>query len=259
MKAWMLVFVLLFNIAGYCQTTINGYKYVFVPERFEFSKEDDQYKLNTTAKQLLEKKGFVAIMNNDVIPPAVAANRCIALRAEVTQRKALFTTNLTLVLKDCQGNIIYKGKEGKSREKEFFIAYDEALRDAFNSLNALAYQYDSSLSASPQQVAATPVVSSPASAPSATPAQAPATATPASLPAVSVEITGTLYAQVTANGYQLVDTSPKKVLSLLKTSAQDFYIVEGVSNGVVFKKDNGWLYERYEGGKLVSKKLDIKF
>ncbi|MBS1602881.1 MAG: hypothetical protein JST42_09450 [Bacteroidetes bacterium] len=249
MKACLLLFAAFFTVAAYSQSTsINSYKYVLVPERFDFSKEDNQYGLNTTAKLLLEQKGFTALMGNDALPVAVAANRCNALRAEVVQKKGLFVTNLTLLLKDCQGNIVFKSKEGKSREKEFLPAYDEALRNAFASLNDVPYKYDSTLQA--QQAVAMPQVAT----------AAPAQAAPAPAMTTVAEITGTLYAQVTPNGYQLIDTSPKKILTLLKTSVPDYYIAQaGASNGIVFKKDGDWVFEYYKDEKLVSKKLEIKF
>jgi hypothetical protein len=249
MKACLLLVAAFFTIAAYSQnTTINSYKYVQVPDRFDFSKEDNQYGLNTTAKLLLEQKGFTTFMGNDALPAAVAANRCNALRAEVVQKKGLFVTNLTLLLKDCQGNIVFKSKEGKSREKEFLPAYDEALRNAFASLNDVPYKYDSTLLS--QQAVATPAVAT------ATPAQS----APAPAMAPVAEITGTLYAQVTPNGYQLIDTSPKKILTLLKTSIPDYYIAQaGASNGVVFKKEGEWVFEYYKDDKLVSKKLEINF
>ena len=254
MKAYALLLFVLFTIAGHSQSTINNYKYVLVPEKFDFARDINQYGLNTTTKLFLEQKGFVAFVGNEGLPPELAANKCIALKAEVVEKRGLFVTNLTLVLKDCQGNIIFKGKEGKSREKEFQTAYDEALRNAFSSLKDVPYKYDSTMVAQPQQVTATPVVSSPAPAVSS-PAPVPAPAKPA-----VAEITGTLYAQVTPNGYQLIDTTPKKILALLKTSMPDYFIVEaGPSNAVVFKKDGEWLFEYYKDGKLVSQKLEIKF
>jgi hypothetical protein len=253
MKACGVFIFVLFTIAAYSQNTINNYKYVLVPERFDFARENNQYGLNSTTKWLLEQKGFVAIMGNGELPPAVAANKCNALKVEVTERKALFTTNLTLVLKDCQGNIIFKGKEGRSREKEFPVAYDGALKDAFVSLNSVPYKYDSTILTPTQQVAAAPAVASPASTPASTPVSAPASSSVA-------DITGTLYAQVIPNGYQLIDTTPKKVVTLLKTSTEDYYIAEaGASNGVVFKKNGEWVFEYYKDNKLVSQKLAIKF
>ncbi len=245
LKACAFFIFILFTVAGYSQNTINNYKYVIVPERFNFLREDNQYGLNTTTKLLLEQKGFEIFMGNEKLPQALAANRCNALMADVVQKKGLFVTNLTLLLKDCQGNIIFKSKEGKSREKEYPVAYDLALRDAFTTLNDVAYKYDSTMAIQQQQPAATLAAPSPAPAP----VMAPVT-----------EITGTLYAQATPNGYQLIDTTPKKVLMLLKTSVQDYFIAEaGASNGIAFKKDGEWFFEYYKDNKLVSKKLDIKF
>lgn len=261
MKACALFIFVLFTVAGYSQNTINSYKYVLVPDRFDFSKENNQYGLNTTTKLLLEQKGFAAFVGNEGLPPTLAANKCIALKAEVVEKRGLFVTNLTLLLKDCQGNIIFKGKEGKSREKEFQTAYDEALRNAFLSLKDVPYNYDSTIAAQPQQLAVTPAVSTPVPAPVSSPAQAPVSS-PSPVPAKSTvpEISGTLYAQVTPNGYQLIDTTPKKILALLKTSMQDYFIVEaGPTNAVVFKKDGEWLFEYYKDNKLVSQKLEIKF
>jgi len=249
MKACALLFFALFTLAGYSQNTINNYKYVLVPERFNFSKEDNQYGLNTTTKLLLEQKGFVAFVGNKDLPATLAANKCNALMAEVSQNSGLFVTRLTILLKDCQGNVIFKSKEGKSREKEFPVAYDQALKDAFSSLNDLPYKYDSTVAAAQTQQ------------PVATPA-APATTTPSPAPATTTvaDITGTLYAQPTPNGYQLIDTTPKKVLVLLKTSMQDYFIAEaGASNGIVFKKDGVWFFEYYKDNKLVSQKLEVKF
>ncbi|WP_315821251.1 hypothetical protein [Paraflavitalea speifideaquila] len=119
----------------------------------------------------------------------------------MVEKRGLFVTNLTLLLKDCQGNIIFKSKEGKSREKEFDAAYSLALRDAFTSLNNTPYQYDSTTVMQPAPATMTPTPAPPATAP------APA---PATTPVAITEATGTLYAQATANGYQLIDTTPKK-------------------------------------------------
>jgi hypothetical protein len=250
MKATALFFLTLATMAAHAQSSLNNYKYVFLPERFDFFKTNDQYGLNSLAKMLLEDKGFTVLMGNADIPPQVAANKCNALNTELQEKKGFFVTSLTLILKDCQGNIVFKSKEGKSREKEYPAAYSEALQDAYSSLKAAPYKYDSTtaLAQAPAPAAM------PATATPATPAVTPA----AAMPAIT-ENTGTLYAQPTANGYQLVDTTPKKVLALLKTSLPDVYIAEGASNGLVFKKNEEWVYECYKDGKLVSQKLQIKF
>lgn len=252
----LLIFTLV-NTIGYSQSTqntINNYKYVRLPEKFGFSKYEDQYGVTTTTKQLLEKKGFVVIVGiQGGLPPAVAANPCNALNADVVERSGLFVTRLTLILQDCQGNTVFKSKEGKSSEKEYPVAFDAALRDAFTSLDAVPYKYDSTsliqsqpqTPTQPQQVTTVPATASPAP-----PAESPATA----------DLTGTLYAQPTPNGYQLVDTTPKKIITLLKTSVQDCFIADaGGKGGIVFKRNGEWFFERYEDNKLVSQKLAIKF
>lgn len=250
MKASALFIFVFFTVTTYAQTSLNNFKYVIVPSKFSFSKEENQYGLNTLAKLLLEEKGFSAYVANEDMPAEIVANKCNALNAEVTERKGLFATRLTITLKDCQGNVLFKSKEGNSREKEFQPAYEMALRDAFTSLNDVPYKYDGTTFAQPQQAV---IPSTTPAAPAQAPAPVPAT------PSVT-ESTGVLYAQATPNGYQLIDTTPKKVLSLLKTSVQDFYIaVDGAISGVVFKKNEEWLYEYYKDNKLVSHKLQIKF
>ncbi|AXY72821.1 hypothetical protein D3H65_02045 [Paraflavitalea soli] len=249
MKTSALFIALLLTVTAFSQSSINNYKYVLVPAKYNFAKTDNQYGLNTLTQSLLNAKGFTAFVGNEQLPPEVAGNKCNALTAEAVEKNGLLVTKITLLLKDCQGNIVFKSKEGKSREKDFQAAYDEALRDAFTSFNSLAYKYDGTTFTQSQATSSVPAATT----------TAPAPAPPPVLPAVT-ENTGVLYAQATPNGYQLIDTSPKKVMTLLKTSLQDYFIAEGgASNGVVFKKDGEWLFEYYKDNKLISLKLQIKF
>jgi hypothetical protein len=243
MKPYILLLLLLISVSGYAQNTIDNYKYVLVPEKFSFLKQDNQYRLNTLTKWLLEEKGFTAYYDNAELPKEIANNKCTALNVEVLQKKSMFSTNLTLLLKDCQGNIIFKGKEGKSREKEFDASYNEALRDAFTSLNETPYAYKGGTANVPAPIS--PPVNQPAAKVVATETNQPA---------------GTLYAQPTVNGYQLIDTTPKKVLTLFKTSVPDYFIADnGAANGMVLKKNGEWFFEYYKDGQLTAEKLLIKF
>jgi hypothetical protein len=266
MKRYILLFLLFISFSGYAQNTINNYKYVLVPEKFSFLKENDQYRLNTLTKFLLQDKGFTPYFDNSELPTEIANNKCSALHVEILEKNGMFTTNLTLLLKDCKGNIVFKSKEGKSREKEFKTSYNLALRDAFTSLNDVAYVYNGTTNVPDQQVASTPVAAVPASVTATVPVSA-AVIAPASQPAAkiiavatAVQPEGTLYAQPTTNGYQLIDTTPKKVLTLSRTSVQDYFIADnGTSNGVVLKKNGEWFFEYYKDDKLMAEKLLIKF
>ncbi|MDB5127508.1 hypothetical protein [Mucilaginibacter sp.] len=250
MKRYVLVLFLFLPFLGYSQNTINNYKYVVVPEKFSFLKQNDQYLLNSLTKALLQDKGFTVYFDNAELPAEVANNKCRALSADLLEKSGMFTTSLTLLLKDCQGNIVFKSKEGKSREKDYKAAYDMALRDAFTSIS---YTYNGSTN-EPAQPIATTTASLASEKPTASTTAAKTTETVSSRPA------GTLYAQAIANGYQLIDTTPKIVLTLLKTSAENYFIASNATtNGIVLKKSEDWFFEYYKDGKLISEKLLVKF
>ncbi len=71
---------------------------------------------------------------------------------------------------------------------------------------------------------------------------------------------GVLYAQELPTGFQLVDSSPQIVMTLFKTSMKDVYAAKyGDINGMVFKKDDKWLFDYTDGQALIQKELNIKF
>ncbi|MHA4807796.1 hypothetical protein ACX0G9_06805 [Flavitalea flava] len=246
MKSYVLFFLLLSCFSGHSQTSLNNYKYVLVPETFNFLKQNDQYGLNTLTKSSLEETGFTTYFDNSELPTELANNKCNALHAEVVEKKSMFTTKLTVYLKDCKGNIIFKSKEGNSREKEYGLSYTLALKDAFTTLKDAKYVYQPAPEVNNQTLAPT-AVSNSAPAEKITVTVAPPTA-------------GTLYAQPIANGYQLIDTTPKTILRMFKISVADYFIADnGSSNGIVFKRDDSWVFEYYKDGKLMAEKLLIKF
>ncbi|WP_276482652.1 hypothetical protein [Paraflavitalea pollutisoli] len=252
MKKIFLIALLFVTLGTMAQTTINNYKVVLVPSKFEFLKDADQYSMNSLTKTLLEQKGFTVYIDGSDVPADIAADKCQALKADVTLRKGFLATNLTLTLKDCQGAVLYKSREGKSREKEWAVAYQDALRDAFKSFDTTQYAYNGN----------TPTRAVPAAAATVTPVTT-TPALPAVTPAVAAAVTsdaGTLYAQATATGFQLIDTKPAKVMTLFKTSAPDTFLGEkGTIHGIVFKKGADWTFEYYQDGTLVAEKLVIKF
>lgn len=254
MKKYILLFLLFLSFSGYAQNTLNNYKYVIVPEKLSFLKQKDQYKLNTLIKIFLEERGFTTYFDNADLPNEIATNRCSALNADVLEKNGMFTTNLTLLLKDCQGNIIFKTKEGKSREKEYNVSYNLALRDALTSFDNVKYTYNGSTNVQQSQqkaVVTTTVVTTPVVN------QAPAKVVVA---AETNQPAGTLYAQPTKNGYQLIDTAPKIILTLFKTSVEDYFIAgNGSFNGIVLRKNGNWYFEYYKNDQLVADKLMIKF
>lgn len=114
-------------------TNLSDYSYVIIPEQFDFLKGKDQYQMNSMSKFYFEKSGFNAYLADS----APNANRCDGLYANVEELKTVFGTKLQIVLKDCKDNEIYRSQEGKSKYKEYDKTFQDALRKAFNSIEAL--------------------------------------------------------------------------------------------------------------------------
>ncbi|MFL9845822.1 hypothetical protein [Flavobacterium rhizosphaerae] len=249
MKKLFLLAALLIGLASFAQTQdINNYKYVIVPEKFDFLKDPNEYNLNTLTKMLFEKYGFVVFFTNDNLPPDLMANKCRALYGDLEDHSDWFGSGLSILLKDCGGKVIFESEVGKSKIKDYQKGYYEALRKASVSLDGLNYKYAGDTALNTAQ----PIATQTANPPKAVAATA---ATPT--PVVNKDI---LFAQPIENGYQLVDTTPKVVLKMYRTSQQDSYTAVGDGkNGVVFKKGNDWFFEYYQNDKLISEKLEIKF
>ncbi|PZR18205.1 MAG: hypothetical protein DI539_16655 [Flavobacterium psychrophilum] len=240
MKKTFLLFAFLISGVTFAQS-INDYKYIVVPEKFEWLKEANRFNLNTLTKMLFEKYGWQVFYPTQKMPDELALDRCKALYANVNDESGLMRTALTIELKDCEGKVVFTSVEGTSKEKTFQKAYYEALREASQSVAQLNYKYSGKND--------TPVKTA-----QAVPAHQQA-ATPE-----TVNNTNQLFAQPIANGYQLVDNTPKVVLKIYKTSQQDSYTaVSDTKNGVVFKRGNDWVFEYYQNDKLISEKLNIKF
>lgn len=267
MKRYILVLLLFACSTVFAQSAINNYKYVIVPERFGFQKEVDQYSLNTSTKQLLENKGFTVYFDNSDLPAEIANNKCVALTTDVSDKSGMFSTKLILILKDCRGTVVFQSAVGTSREKDYAVGYSMALKDAFASLDKVSYAYNGANGKTERQAANTPIavnantgtvtVTTPAIADKATVTEAATTTT---APVASNQQVKTLYAQVIPNGFQLIDTTPKKVLTLLKTSSENYFIANNDTvNGIVVKVNGDYFFEYYSEGKLISEKLAIKF
>lgn len=252
MKIRFLCVIMLMSSFAFAQS-INDFKAVIVPLKFDFQKKQNEYRLSTLSKFNLNKAGFEAFYAEE----PNAYDKCSLLYIDVINVKAFLATKMYFVLKDCNGKEIFKSATGYTKEKEYQIAYTEALNEAFESLYAMHYKY------APGN---TPIVVN-----TATPTTSTVPAVVPAIPATSAPVTTTVtpnvastvavyYAQPTANGYQLVDTTPKVVMKLYKTSKSDYFtaVRDGVQ-GALLLKDNEWFFEYYQNDQLMSEKIAIKF
>lgn len=258
----VLLLLTLSSFGSFAQDAVNNYKYIIVPTKYGFLKEIDQYQLNSLTKFLFNKYGFTAFLNNETLPSDLQANRCLALYADVTEEKGgLFKTKLQIDLKSCDGKIIESSQVGESREKSYDTAYNQALRDAFETFQYMGYVYEPVSGAN--QTTATVTETSPVTSNSVT-ESTPVVATSAAVsntiksdPSTVAE-TETLYAQPLDKGFQLVDRTPKVVMILLETSKPDVFVVKG-SDAIVYKENGIWYYSHNDGTSIASKSLNIKF
>jgi hypothetical protein len=252
MKVRFLFFFALLTSFSFAQS-INDFRAVIVPLKFDFQKKQNEYRVSTLTKYNLTEAGFEAFYAEE----PNTYDKCSLLYIDIINVKAFLATKMYFVLKDCNGKEIFKSTTGYTKEKDYQLAYTEVINEAFNSLYAMNYKYTPG---------ATPVVTStpsPVSAPN--PVPVPVVSNP-SAPVSTVVATNVAanttvyYAQPTANGYQLVDTTPKVVMKLYKTSKSDYFtaVRDGVQ-GALLLKDNEWYFEYYKNDQLVSEKIAIKF
>lgn len=135
MKKFIFLFLCFGITTTFLGQDLNSYKYVKVPVKYDFLKQENQYQLNALTAFLFEKKGF-KVLYRDIIPQGIEP--CDVLQSDVHSDSGLFRSRLFFTLKNCKNEIVFTSETGMSREKEFKDSYHEALRDAFNSLEQAA-------------------------------------------------------------------------------------------------------------------------
>jgi len=286
MKNLFVIVFVLTVFCGYSQGSLNEYKYIIVPKKFDAFRKENQYKTSTLVKYLFTQKGFNAVYD-DALPNDLNSDRCLGLIVSLNNESSMLSTKTSLVLKDCSSKEVLSTLTGKSKEKEFESAYREAITEAFGTIRAMDYTYV------PKEQNSEPVTISfkndvknmekkiePKNKVDAAVVQQVATPEEqvykSNEPVASkiekaeqdtkermVEVkndSNILYAQEIPNGFQLVDNTPKIRLKLLRTSIPDVYVVKHAkNNGVVYKKDGKWFLEYYFGDTLKTEVLNIKF
>ncbi|AUP80332.1 hypothetical protein [Flavivirga eckloniae] len=270
----------------FSQSSLNNYKYVIVPKKYDFLKQEDQYQLNSLTQFLFKKHGFIALMEGDTYPEDLIRNRCLALKSDVSKASTMFKTKLAVALKNCNDQVVYTSKEGESREKDYGKSYVGALRAAFKDIEALNYKYEPNENITGLETQSTAVVKNDevtqeikqlkqeiqnlkkekeAVVDTQTEVKpVPKVETVAAIASthvespVKIEAKGVLYAQEIENGFQLVDSSPKVVYRIKRTKLDNIFLVENTS-AIIYKKGDGWVIEYYSNNVLKQEALHIKF
>lgn len=245
-----IVLLLLVTSTGFAQN-LNDYKYAHVPSKFNFLIDVNMYNLNELSKMYLQKYGFETYLDNETTPDDFVNTNCNKIFVDIIPNNNLFTTKVKVVLKDCKGTILFTSQEGTSREKEYKIAYNQALRMAFDNFSVLkTHKFQSpkknlGMIGEPNEVKVTTELK-----------EALDNGTIVNTTTTS----SSLYVQPILNGFQLINSEPKVIYKIYKTSTKDFYIAtKGTINGVFFSKNKEWFFEYYQNEKLISDIVEVKF
>lgn len=236
-QLFLLLFFLISGNYFSQEKTINNYQYFIVNTKFGFLKERDQYQTSSLTKFLFNKAGFLTFLNDETLPKEVSDNKCNALFIEVKDVSSMLSIKSRIEIKDCYGFLLFKSEEGLSKIKTYKRGYQEAIREAFASVKELEYNY-------------IPIKST------------------VNKPKVNINTTvnnntsdlatEVLYAQSITNGFQLVNLTPEIMYHILKTEVVDFFILKD-KNGILYKKNEIWIAEFYEGDSKTTKQYQIKF
>ncbi len=282
-----LVLIIISN-ALFSQQSLNDYKYVTVQKKYDFLNSEDQYQLNSLTKFLFKKEGFTVLFDSDKKSQELANNPCLGVTARVKKGSSMFVTKLVVELVNCRNEIIHTSTEGRSKQKDYKKAYHEAIRKAFKSISLLEYKYNpvktpvlvEEKTIIEEKLVTVEKEKSVEVVEKVTPVKvgivkkepvkevveevAPIEEIEEEIedvPFLIIEKETTenlLYAQVNPLGFQLVDSTPKVVYILLKSTKKDLYFLKN-KNGILYKENRHWIIEYYNLGTLVRKNLNIKF
>ena len=269
---FFIAFSFIFQFSTYAQDAINNYKYIIIPTQYDFQKSEDQYQLNSLTKFLFNKYGYEAYLQNDEFPRDLGADNCLALKAILKDVKGGFlVTKIQIDLVDCKNNVVASSVIGATKIKNYKKAYTKATRDAFITYQEFDYKYNGASdktaeTSKPEVVAKKEEVQE---IPKTKESVTETVEIPSEIEIIEEEEEPTttmtvadkkeiLYAQPIDNGFQIVDTEPKKVMILLYSGAPDMFIVQG-KDAVVYKKNGVWIYAENNGDNLRVKKINLKF
>jgi len=240
-------FLFLLTISALSQElSINNYKYVIVPDRFDFLKTTDEYQTSSLTKFLLEKKGFTVFLSNENLPEDLKLNRCKALIALVVDESSMFTLKTKIQLQDCNDKVLYTSEVGKSKIKDYKKGYQESIRKAYETMEELEYSY-TTFNAVERNLQSEKVI-----------IKKPVVALKPGTKEVKMDVNNVLYAQQNNNGFQLVNLKPEVVFIILNTNKKDVYVIKG-KDGTLYKKGENWVAEYYKNDQLVKEEYQIKF
>jgi hypothetical protein len=173
----------------------------------------------------------------------------------------MFSTKNLIEIKDCFGKILYTSKVGVSKFKDYKKAYHQAIRNAFDAMNDFNFRYDSSKTGiqTNEGLTASEINNDTlVTAIKTMPMTTSMVDKENKLGTINSSFDAVLYAQAIDKGFQLINTKPEVVFVILNTARANVFILKD-KNGILYKIDDQWVAEYYEGAKLIKQEFQIKF
>ncbi len=218
MKKILALLIALFSIISFAQKK----QIILISSKFDFQKEKNSYNINNMLKAILTSNNYEVYFDDAVLPIEIAQNRCNALTGVLVDNSNLFLTKVKLQIKDCQNNLLFETAEVKSREKNIqdgFIEVIKLLSPEIKKYKPAVFKNKDVVVPSSEIIATT------------------------NLKYQIIEI---------ANGYAIMDATPKVVLQIYKTTNPSIFIADKFGiKGVFTKSGNKGIFEYYLNDKLM--------
>lgn len=265
MRKKVILLLIVFSFCVSAQEKMNNYKYIIVPDKFDFQKSENQYNLNMLLKFKFQQMGFETFLQSDSIPREIKVNTCSFLRPIIISNSTMFKTTLRVQILNCEEEVLFETKEGLSRSKNYKTSYNEAIRSALKSFGDYHLQFEENEKHDNKSQIKT-VVELQAEVDALKKEKAliiseitnVGVIAPVVLETVKENAEDYLIAKVTIFGYELINSVSKKVeFELYKTKLKDVYFIKN-QTGVVYKDKDIWVYESLKNKQIVLEYLSIK-
>lgn len=253
MKKILLAIILFSSFIGMAQSSLNDYNMAIIPVRFDFQKQDNQHRINSTIKSFLQQKGFEVYLTSDDLPEGFMDYNCNKVFIGMKEQSNMFYTKLQVEFKDCKNNVLYVTDLGESREKNIAKSYNEALLATLKTFTRANYKYSGKTyfdEEADEKIKSRDVEN----------VSQEVTKVIKSEKEVTYEKVGKPVKQENnQSSIKVINKTNQKELVLYKTSNPNIYFANynGI-NGIVMSKENVWFFEYTDGDKTISEKLDIK-
>lgn len=229
-----MLFLSMFSIAQ------ENYTRVIMPKTFDIFKNENQYNINSLCQSFFETEGFVVSYQEDLSDEDYYQNKCNYLYVDLADNGSMLNTKVIVYLKDCKKQVVLQSREFKTKEKDLNKAFYEVVKLALIDLRGKLNIPNKNSSATEAKANSSEVIT------------------------IKSELTNstnnTLSAEITKNGYNLLDDNKNVIFELLKTSNPSVFTAKkGNETGVLTLNGNKAKFESYQNNVLVVEEFQVKF